>query len=117
VPNWVEQNLHVVGSRADVDRFIRTGFVRRSKGQLDDVLDLRRLCPLLRREPKSTYTHESVVVLRHYRTRTQAFFVMITSWDYPAEFYARLANHWPSLGFICSVNSEMDDLKWTTSAA
>jgi len=109
MPNWVEQNLHVVGSKADVDRFIRTGFVRRSKGQFDDLLDLRRLCPLQRREPKSTYTHESAVVLRHYRTRTQAFFVMITSWDYPAEFYARLARHWPSLGFVCAVNGEMDD--------
>lgn len=58
MPNWVEQNLHVVGSKADVNR---------------------------------------------------AFFAMITSWDYPAEFYARLAKHWPSLGFICSVNGEMGD--------
>ncbi len=42
-----------------------------------------------------------------YRTRTQAFFSMITSWDYPAEFYARLALHWPTLAFACSVNEEM----------
>jgi hypothetical protein len=45
----------------------------------------------------------------HSRARTQAFFGMVTSWDYPAEFYARLAKHWPSLGFICAVNGEMGD--------
>ena len=32
---------------------------------------------------------------------------MITSWDYPAEFYARLAEGWPALNFVCSVNEEM----------
>lgn len=107
MPNWVEQNLHVVGSKADVDRFIATGYSRRSKDQFDNLLDLHRLCPLKSRESRKTYTHDSAVVLMHYRTKTQAFFGMITSWDYPAEFYARLATHWPTLGFICSVNEEM----------
>ena len=88
MPNWVEQNLHVVGSKADIDRFIQTGFIRRNKDQFDNLLDLRRLCPLKRREPKRTYTHDSAVVLMRYRTRTQAFFAMITSWQYPDEFYA-----------------------------
>ena len=107
MPNWVEQDLHVVGSKADIDRFLKTGFRRRHKGQFDNLLDLHALCPLKRREPKATYTHDSAVVLTHYRTRTQAFFGMITSWDYPAEFYARLAEHWPTLTFVCSVNEEM----------
>ena len=107
MPNWVEQDLHVVGSKADIDRFIQTGFIRRNKDQFDDLLDLCRLCPLKRREPKTTYTHDSAVVLMRYRTRTQAFFGMITSWVYPDEFYARLPLHWPSLGFVCSVNEDM----------
>jgi hypothetical protein len=107
MPNWVEQNLHVVGSKTDVDAFINAGFLRRNKERFDNLLDLHRLCPLKRREPKTTYTHDSAVVLVHFRTRTQAFFSMITRWDYPAEFYARLAEHWPTLAFACSVNEEM----------
>ena len=107
MPNWVEQNLHVVGSKPDVDAFITAGYLRRTREQFDNLLDLHRICPLKRREPKSTYTHDSAVVLMHYRTKTQAFFGMITSRDYPAEFYARLATHWPALSFICSINEEM----------
>ena len=109
MPNWIEQVLHVVGSKSDVDRFVRTGFSRQAKDRIDDLLDLRRLCPLKRGEPKNTYTHDSAVVLLHFRTRTQAFFSMMTGWDYPAEFYARLAIHWPSLAFACTVNGEMGD--------
>lgn len=107
MPNWVEQDLHVVGPKLEVDRFMRTGFVRHKRGEIDDLLDFMRLCPLKRRERKDTYTHPSGVVLINFRTRTQACLSMITSWDYPAEFYARLAKHWPTLGFACSVNEEM----------
>jgi hypothetical protein len=107
MPNWVEQNLHVVGTKAEVDRFIQTGFLPRKEGQFDHLLDLHRLCPLKRGEPKGTYTHDSAVVLARSRTKTQASFEMITSWDYPAEFYARLATHWPALAFCCTVNEEM----------
>ena len=107
MPNWVEQQLHVVGAKAEVDRFIRTGYTRRSKQEFDNLLHLHRLCPLERREPRSLYTHDSAVVLMHFRTKTQAAFNMITSWDYPAEFYARLPQHWPSLNFVCTVNEEM----------
>jgi hypothetical protein len=107
MPNCVEQELHVVGSKVDVDEFVRTGYLPRNKGQFDNLLDLHRLCPLKRREAKTTYTHDSAVVLVYHRTRTQAHFSMITSSDYPAEFYARLAVHWPTLAFVCSVNEEM----------
>ncbi|MDQ3419478.1 MAG: hypothetical protein M3541_11970 [Acidobacteriota bacterium] len=62
MPNWVEQNLHVVGSKADVDSFVSAGFVRRTKEQFDNLLDLHRLCPLKRGEPKTTYTHDSAVI-------------------------------------------------------
>jgi hypothetical protein len=107
MPNWVEQTLHVAGRKTDVDRFIKTGFLPRTKGQFDHLLDLHRLCPLERGEPKETYTHDSAVVLERSRTKTQAAFEMITSWDYPARFYARLAVHWPTLAFCCTVNEEM----------
>jgi hypothetical protein len=109
MPNWTQQDLHIVGPKSEIDRFIRTGFTRRGPRQFDDLLHFRRLCPLKRGEPKTTYTHDTGVILGHFRTRTQAMFSMITSWDYPAAFYARLAGHWPSLAFACSVNGEMSD--------
>jgi len=109
MPNWTEQTLHVVGPKVELDCFIRTGYTRKSREQFDNLLHFDRLCPLKRGEPESTYTHDSGVVLIHFRTRTQASFSMITSWDYPAEFYARLAKRWPTLSFACSVNGEMGD--------
>lgn len=83
--------------------------MRHEPGEIDDVLDFTWLCPLRKRDRKDTYTHTSGVVLIHFRTRTQALFSIITSWDYPAEFYARLPIHWPALQFVCSVNGEMGD--------
>jgi hypothetical protein len=108
MPNWVFQDLHVVGSQAEIDRFFETRFIPKKKGEIDDVLDFTRLCPLRSRERKDTYTHESGVVLKHFRTRAQALFSMITSWDYPAEFYKRLPKHWPELAFCCSMNEDME---------
>lgn len=107
MPNWVEQILSVAGPKTEIDRFIRTGLVRHRRDEMDDVLDFERLCPLKSRDRKDTYTHQSGVVLCYFRTRTQAMFSMITSWDYPAEFYARLPRHWPALAFGCSVNEDM----------
>lgn len=107
--NWTEQDFHVVGSKTDIDRFIRTGFSRHGPQQTDDLLDFRKLCPLKRGEPKDTYSPDLGVVLSHFRTRTQALFAMITRWDYAPEFHARLSRHWPGLAFACSVNGEMGD--------
>lgn len=109
MPNWVEQNLHIVGSKSDIDRLIRSGFRRHHKEQFDDLLDFRALCPPKRKEPKSIYTPDTGVVQINYRTRTQACFAMVTAWDYPSEFYARLVHHWSTLAFVCSVNGEMGD--------
>lgn len=109
MPNWTEQTLHLVGPTVELDRFIRVGYTRKGREQFDNLLHFDRLCPLKRGEAKDTYTHDSGVVLIHFRTRTQALFSMITSWDYPAEFYARLAKHWPTLSFVCAVNGEMGD--------
>jgi hypothetical protein len=107
MPNWVEQVLHVVGPKAELDHFIHTGFIPHARGEMDDLIDFTRLCPLKKRERKDTYTHSSGVVLSHFRTRTQAMFMVITSWDYPAKFYARLARQWPELVFVCAVNEDM----------
>ncbi len=109
MPNETQQDLHIVGPKTEIDRFIRTGFTRRSPRQFDDLLHFTRLCPRKRGEPKATCSHESGVVLIHFRTRTQAMFSMITSWDYPVAFYERLAQHWPKLAFAVSVNGEMGD--------
>jgi len=106
MPNWVEQDLHVVGPREEIDRFVKSGFVRRRRRLGDDVLDFMRLCPLGRREKPETYTHATGVVRHHFRTHTQALFAIATTWDYPAEFYARLAKHWPALSFACTVNED-----------
>jgi hypothetical protein len=109
MPNWVEQDLHVVGEKSDIDAFIRTGLVRRNTGFWRGAGELlfTRLCPLRRTDCKDTYTHESAVVLILSRTRTQAYISLITSWDYPAAFYKRLPKHWPRLAFACAVNEEM----------
>jgi hypothetical protein len=109
MPNWIEQQLHVVGRSAEITRFIRTGLVRRNPAQFDDLLHFRRLCPLKRGEATDTYTPDTGVVLSRFRTRTQAMFLFTTAWECPAAFYARLACHWPSLAFACSVNAEMGD--------
>ena len=108
MPNWVYQDLHIVGTQEALDRFVDRGFIKKAAGEIDDVLDFRRLCPLERGERKDIYTHPSGVVLRLFRTRTQALFSIITSWDYPSEFYRRLPLHWPDLSFVCTVNEDMD---------
>jgi len=106
MPNWTEQELHVVGRKSDVDRFIRTGFSRSHRGESDDLLDFDALCPSRRPQPD---VPDTGVVLTHYRTRTQACFRFITAWDYPAGFYERLGTHWPTLAFGGTVNGEMGD--------
>jgi len=109
MPNWTEQTLHLVGATPDIDRFIRTGFVRAHPRECEDLLHFRRLCPLKRGEPHDTYTRGPDLVTSHVRTRTQAMFSFVTAWDYPALFYERLPQRWPRLAFACSVNGEMGD--------
>ena len=107
MPNWVDQDLHVVGPRSEIDRFIRVGRVPRKRGESFSVLDFTRLCPLKPRERKDTYKQYGAAVLSHFRTRTQALFSIDTAWDYPAAFYARLPKHWPQLSFISAINEDM----------
>lgn len=109
MPNWTEQQLHVVGTKADIDRFMRAGYTRRGKGSTDALLHFDVLCPPERRAEQRDEPADSGVVLIHQRTRTQACFDMISAWDYPADFYAALATEWPTLSFCCSVAGEMGD--------
>ena len=95
MPNETQQDLHIVGPKAEIDRFIRTGFTRRGPRQFDDLLHFTRLCPLKRGEPKTTYTHDSGVVLGHFRTRTQAMFSMITVGTIRRRSIRALPRHWP----------------------
>ena len=109
MPNWTEQQLHVVGTKADIDRFMRAGYTRRSKGEFDNLLHFDVLCPPERRAEQREEPADSGVVLMHWRTRTQACFDMINAWDYPADFYAALAVEWPTLTFACTISGEMGD--------
>jgi len=104
MPNWVEQQLHVVGTKADVDRFVREGFSRKTRDQFDVLLLLNRLCPPPRPDRESV---DSAVVLNHFGTRTQATFALMTAWDCPRDFLSWLPRRWPSLQVACSVNGEM----------
>src|SRR5215208_6868191 len=105
--NWVDQGFHVVGPKSVVDRFIRTGYSRSNRGQIDDLLLFDRLCPRRRGQTRDPDAPALGLVLCHFRTRTQAMFSMQTRWDYPAGFYNRLPEQWPELSFAASVNEEM----------
>lgn len=72
VANWVDQDLHVVGRKTAVDRFIRTGFTRQRRGEWADWLHLHKLCPRPRGEKRDPYEPVTAGVLGHVRTRTQA---------------------------------------------
>ena len=64
MPNWTEHALHVVGRKADIDRFVRVGYRNKE-------LDFTRLCPPKRGE---IYEPDRGLVSIHCRTKTQAFF-------------------------------------------
>jgi hypothetical protein len=105
--NWVDQDFHVVGRKPAVDRFVRAGYVRHRRGEVDDLLYLDKLCPPTRTEKRAEDSPDLAVVLALFRTRTQAMFTMQTRSDYPAGFYRRLPARWPELAFAASVNEEM----------
>ena len=108
MPNWTKQQLHVVGTKAEVDRFLRVGYTPRRKGDLDALLHFDRLCPKPAAGDRGAEI-ESGVALMHWRTKNQACFNLITAWDYPAWFYKSMASQWPMLSFCCSVSGEMGD--------
>ena len=103
--NWVDQDLHVVGRKTDIDRFIRTG-VRRQRGG-DEVLRLHKLCPPRGGVKRDPYQPAEAIVLNRLRTRTQALFSMQTRNVLPETFYQALPKRWPELSFAAGVNEEM----------
>jgi len=88
MPNWVDQELHIVGPKADIDKFVRVGF-RRARKDCVDHLRLTALCPIPRRE-RTSDTHLSAWVLMRCRTRTEVLFTIRTRYTHPADFYQRL---------------------------
>lgn len=109
MPNWTKQQLHVIGKKADIDRFMRVGYTRSHRGEPDDILHFDVICPPKLSPEDRGHEIESGVVLTHWRTNNQACFSLITAWDYPADFYAAIATEWPTLSYCCSVNGEMGD--------
>jgi hypothetical protein len=91
MPNWVDQDLHIVGPKAEIDEFVHVGF-RRAGGR-DWVVSLRlnRLCPIPRRE-RTIDTHLSAWLLMRCRTRTEALFSIRTRYTHPANFYQRFGS-------------------------
>lgn len=108
MPNWTFQQLHVVGSKAGIDSFIRTGFTRASVPGDDDELHFDRLCGTPAPKARGAELQDGVVLI-YWRTSRQACFHLITAWDYPAWFYESLAAQYPSLSFCCVVSGEMGD--------
>jgi hypothetical protein len=106
MPNWVEQELHIVGPKVDIDEFVRVGFRRAGGRDWVDHLRLSGLCPIPRRE-RTSDTHLSAWVLMRCRTRTEAFFSIRTRYTHPADFYQRLPKYWPRLTIFASVDEEL----------
>jgi hypothetical protein len=106
MPNWVDQELHVLGPKTDIDRFVRVGFRRAGGRHWVDHLRLTRLCPIPLAE-RTDETHRSAWVLMRCRTRTEAFFSIRTRYSHPADFYQRLPKFWPRLTVFASVNEEL----------
>jgi hypothetical protein len=105
MPNWVDQELHIVGPKADIDKFVRVGF-RRAERDWVDHLRLTALCPIPRRQ-RTSDTHLSAWVLMRCRTRTEVLFTIRTRYTHPADFYQRLPKYWPRLTVFASVNEEL----------
>jgi hypothetical protein len=106
MPNWVDQELHVLGPKADIDRFVRVGFGRAGGPHWVDHLRLTRLCPIPRAE-RTDETRQTAWVVMRCRTRTEAFFSIRTRYNHPVEFYQRLPKFWPRLVVFASVNEEL----------
>lgn len=113
MPNWVDQELAVLGPADDIARFCSlalTGNFRRDH-TLDDEPTFRfdLACPILPKDAKACEEeHTAAVIFRSLRSNTFLRVEMKTSWDYPRHFYAtRMARNWPRLQFNCAVNEDM----------
>ena len=113
MPNWVDQELAVIGPADDMARFCAlalTGNFRRDH-TLDDEPTFRfdLACPILPRDAKACLEeHTAAVLFRCLRAQAFLHVEMQSSWDYPRHFYARrMARDWPTLQFICAINEDM----------
>jgi hypothetical protein len=112
LPNWVDQDLFVIGPPSDLERFCERGvtgtFGRARKSWRDEpTFRFDRACPLCGTE-KRLDEHRSAILYRYVRSHTEAYFQLQTSWSYPEHFYlTRLTRDWPTLQFCCAVNEDM----------
>ena len=110
MPNWVEQDLEIVGPKPDLDRFLKkTLLVPKSapeRARYDGpMFRFARACrPSKRERPNLVWDADAYV---HWRTDIQCFIAFSTAVDYPRWFYRALAKQWPTLSFACAVNEDM----------
>ena len=112
MPNWVRQDLAIMGPADDIDRFCALAVTGdfRADHTLDDepTFLFSTVCPIRPRDQRACVDeHESGVLFRFKRTQIQAQFGILTAWDIPRHFYlTRLLRDWPRLSFCCAVNDE-----------
>lgn len=111
MPNWVDQDLFVIGPAVDLDRFCKravTGkFGRARTWREEPAFRFDRACPLRGKE-KRIDEHQSAILYRYVRSLTAAYFQLQTSWSYSEHFFlTRLPRDWPTLQFCCAVNEDM----------
>jgi len=110
MPNWVEQDLEIVGPKPDLDRFLKkTLLVPKSAAERarhdGPMFRFARACkPPKGERPNLVWDADAYV---HWRTDIQCFIAFSTTVDYPRWFYRALAKHWPTLSFACAVNEDM----------
>jgi hypothetical protein len=113
VPNWVDQELVVMGPRDELDRFCALAVAGnfRADHSLDDepTFHFDRVCPITEADARDYEDeHRNAFLLTFLRSHTQASFAMQSSWMYPEHFYRiRLPRDWPALQFCCAVKEEM----------
>ena len=114
MPNWVEQDLVVVGPREDMERFVSLAVEvpprqEQRQGWLP-VFAFNRVCPLRPDEERSAEGDpEDGLILQVTWSHTAAYFFIHSAWQHPQHFYlVRLLRDWPSLSFCCAVNEELN---------
>jgi hypothetical protein len=110
MPNWVEQDLEIVGPKPDLDLFLKkTLLVPKSVAEREryggPMFRFARACRPSKRERPNLVCDADAFV--HFRTDIQCFVAFSTAWDYPRWLYRALAKQWPTLSFVCAVNEDM----------
>lgn len=106
MPNWISMELDVVGSPAELDRFVAAAHTRRRRGGNGATFWFHRASPPGPQDRYETDDCENAMALLYLRTKTQARFSLNAAWYFPERFFHRTRRHWPALSFMCAVNHE-----------